>query len=293
MLNPLHLRTLATVLRVGSFSAAGRVLGYTGSAVSQQMSALEADVGRPLFERRAHGIRPTELAEQISLRAREALGAMAALEDGVARLTAGAEGELALGSFPTASEAVVPTALAAFARTHSGVSVRLDDGEPEDLVPRLVEGDLDVILVYHYDLVPTAWPSGFRRTPLLSEELVLLVGENEEGDALADFAAADWIATREGTAGALALERACAAAGFAPRICYRSNDYDVVQSLVRAGLGVAAVPRLAQALRQQARAVALHDLTVRRHVSMLHAPDREGPAGAGMRAALLAAVAQL
>ena len=68
MLNPLHLRTLSVVLRAGSFAAAGRQLGYTGSAVSQQMVALEAESGLTLFLRGAHGIRPTPAAEMLSER---------------------------------------------------------------------------------------------------------------------------------------------------------------------------------------------------------------------------------
>lgn len=59
MLNPLHLRTLESVLRNGSFAHAARSLGYSGSAVSQQISALERQVRAPLFERDAHGVRPT------------------------------------------------------------------------------------------------------------------------------------------------------------------------------------------------------------------------------------------
>ena len=95
---------------------------------------------------------------------------------------------------------------------------------------------------------------------------------------LTDFADASWISTREGTAGTLALERACAAAGFAPRIRYRSNDYDVVRSFVRAGLGVAAVPRLAYLGRVGLRDVDVTGLHLRRHVEALTMADRHHPA---------------
>lgn len=297
MLNPVHLRTLSAVLRMGSFAAAGRQLGYTGSAVSQQIGALEADVGMRLFEREARGIRPTPAARFLSERAQEALGAFAALEDAVAGMSAGTTGRLALGSFPTASEALVPSALASFATAHPQVDVRLDDGEPDHLVPRLLEGDLDVIVVYHYDLVPEAWPRGFARQTLLREPLVLLVGDAYQGatDAasLTDFADELWIATREGTAGSLALERACANAGFAPRIRYRTNDYDVVRSFVRAGLGVAAVPLLAYTPSPGIRAIRTPSLSVRRHVSVVSSPGRTNPAIDPMIRALSGAAATI
>jgi DNA-binding transcriptional LysR family regulator len=228
MLNPLHLRTLSVVLRVGSFAEAGRQLGYTGSAVSQQMSALESDSGLMLFERRAHGIRPTPAARLLSERASETLGAFATLEEAVREIATGTRGRLGLGSFPTASELLVPGALARFTRTFPNVEVRFDDGEPALLVPRRVEGDLDVVVVYRYDLVPQGWPAGCQRAPLLVEELRLLVPDSYPLPSsspvhLADFADASWISTREGSAGTLAVERACVSVGFAPRIRYAAT----------------------------------------------------------------------
>ncbi|MFT4164881.1 MAG: LysR family transcriptional regulator [Microlunatus sp.] len=297
MLNPLHLRTLSAVLRAGSFAAAGRELGYTGSAVSQQMAALETASGLTLFERSAHGIRPTPAAALLSERAADTLGALSSLEDAVHEIATGTRGRLGLGCFPTASEVLVPDALARFTRTFPTVEVRFDDGEPDVLVPRLIEGDLDLVVVYRYDLVPPQWPSGLRRVSLLAEPVKLLVPGNHPLPTsevrLADFADSSWIATREGTAGALAVERACAAAGIAPRIRYRSNDYDVVRSFVRAGFGVAAVPRLGFVGRPGLHALQLGDLTLRRHVEVLTPLDRRNPAIDGMIAALHEAVAAL
>ena len=304
MLNPLHLQTLSVVLRTGSFAAAGRHLGYTGSAVSQQMKALEAESGLVLFERGAHGVKPTAEAQLLTERAIETLGALAALQEAVRGIAAGTRGRLGLGSFPTASEVLAPRALARFGRDFGEVEVRLEDGEPQELLTRLLEGDLDVIVVFRYDLVPQSWPPRSMRTPLLIEPVRLLVPDRATGGSggvplgmntapsgpvpLTDFADASWISTREGTAGALALERACAAAGFAPRIRYRSNDYDVVRSFVRAGLGVAAVPRLAYLGRVGLRDIDVTALHLRRHVEALTMADRHHPAVTGMVNALRA-----
>ena len=298
MLNPLHLRTLSVVLRAGSFAAAGRQLGYSGSAVSQQMAALETESGLTLFERSAHGIRPTPAAALLSERAADTLGALASLEDAVREIATGTRGRLGLGCFPTASEVLVPDALARFARTFRHVEVRFDDGEPDVLVPRLIEGGLDLVVAYRYDLVPRLWPAGLRRVPLVAEPVKLLVPESYDRSAaselrLVDFADASWITTREGTAGALALERVCATAGIAPQIRFRSNDYDVVRSFVRAGFGVAAVPRLGFIGRSGQHALEISDLTLRRRVEVLTPADRRNPAVDGMIAALQSAVAAL
>lgn len=92
MLNPVHLRTLSVVLRTGSFAEAARRLGYTGSAVSQQISALERQLKTSLFERDAHSIRATPAAEFIASRSSAALGALEALEDDITQLMEGAVG---------------------------------------------------------------------------------------------------------------------------------------------------------------------------------------------------------
>lgn len=296
MLNPLHLRTLSVVLRTGSFAAAGRQLGYTASAVSQQMKALEAESGLVLFERGARQAVPTADALLLSERAVETLGALATLQEAVREIAASTRGRLGLGSFPTASEVLAPRALARFADDFPDVEVRLEDGEPRELLTRLLEGDLDVIVVFRYDLVPQHWPARLVRTPLLTEPVRLLVPGADASPPespsrpvpLTDFSDASWISTREGTAGALALERACAAAGFVPRIRYRSNDYDVVRSFVRAGLGVAMVPRLAYAGRIGLRDVDVTGLDIRRHVEALTTADRRSPAVTALVAALRA-----
>jgi len=150
--------------------------------------------------------------------------------------------------------------------------------------------ELDLVVVYRYDLVPQLWPPGFRRTPLLAEPVKLLVPAGypipEQPLTLAQFAETSWISTREGSAGTLALERLCAAAGFAPRIRF-------VRSFVRAGFGVAAVPRLGFVGRIGLMSLDVTDLALRRHVEILTAADRHNPAVDAMIAALKAAAAAL
>ena len=108
MLEPLHLRTLSTVLQTGSFAAAARRLGYTPSAVSQQIAALERAIRLPLFEREARSIRPTPAAAFLSTRGQEVLATLGALQDDLRGLADGSIGTVRLGSFPTAGEHLLP-----------------------------------------------------------------------------------------------------------------------------------------------------------------------------------------
>lgn len=249
MLNPLHLRTLTAVMETGSFALAARQLGYTPSAVSQQIASLERGTGMLLFEREARSIRPTPCAEFLTQRAGKVLGALGQLQDEISGLIDGVAGIVRVGSFPTASEHLMPAALAHLNETFPGVELRLDEGEPAELLPRIEVGELDVAVVYDYSRVPRRANPNLCQRPLLSEELRLTLPSlhqlaGEEQIDLADLADADWVATRAGTAGAVNLERVCADAGFHPRVSYRSNDYDVVRALVCSMLGVALVPAL-------------------------------------------------
>lgn len=289
MLNPIHLRTLAAVVRAGSFADAARRLGYTSSAVSQQVSALERALRMPLFEREAQSIRPTAAAEFLAARAHDVLSTLGALEDEMQGLSEGTAGRLRLGSFPTASERLLPGAIARFVRDRGGVDIELDEAEPEELVHRLQDGDLDLALVYRYDLVPRSWPRSLSSVDLLHEDLVVLLTPTHPHFGRSDVPLAElgddvWVSSREGTAGAACLRALCAGAGFEPTIGFRSNDYDVLHEFVRSGLGIALAPALSVS-DEGATATRLRDVTVRRHVSALHRAGAN-PAVGAMVAAL-------
>jgi DNA-binding transcriptional LysR family regulator len=248
MLNPVHLRTLTMVLRTGSFAEAARRLGYTGSAVSQQISILERQLRTALFERDAHSISATPAAEFIAARSHTALGALQSLEDDISLLMDGGVGRLRLGSFPTASERLLPDALSSFKARHPDIDVHLDEAEPHELMPQLGSREIDLAVVYRYNLVPKAWPKTVLTHRVLREDLLVVrAGDGAEQPGAVDLsklAGETWISTREGTAGAAMLRHLCGAQGFEPSVSYRSNNYSVIQGLVRAGLGIALVPAL-------------------------------------------------
>lgn len=240
-----HLVTLQAVHRTGSFATAARELGYTSSAVSQQIAALEKDTGLALFEREAHGVRMTAAAHRLVELSREVLAGVEELEHQVRQLATGASGRVRLGSFPTGNVGVVPRVLSEFRTDRPNVEVWLEEGEPDSLVAALVEGELDVALLYEYALCPRRWPEDVTTEPLLTEDLLLLRpgGSDVPGD-LSRLADQPWITSAEGTAGATSLTRLCATAGYSPRVLFRSNNYDVVRELVATTGGVAVVPAL-------------------------------------------------
>lgn len=250
MLNPIHLRTLQECVRTGSFAEAGRALGYTASAVSQQMVLLERAIGATLFERTARSARSTHLAVRLAERSRDALGALDALEREVRAMVVGEEGSLRLASFATANARVLPDVLATVVAQRPHAEVQLDEGEPDEVIDGVLDGVVDAAVVFEYDLDPRQWPVELCVEELLAEPLRLALPDSHP---LADRDEVDlrwladdpWICTRQDTAGARSLVRLAAAAGFVPRIVFRSNDYAVIRDLVARGLGVAVLPGLA------------------------------------------------
>ncbi|PZG52797.1 LysR family transcriptional regulator [Spongiactinospora gelatinilytica] len=279
MLKPLHLLTLRAVCRTGSFATAGRELGYTASAVSQQMAALEKDSGLALFEREARGVRATAAAYRLAELSERVLADLADLGRQTRELAGGATGRLRLGSFATASVRLIPATLSAFAGRYPRVEILLEEGEPDELLPLVQDGTLDLALVYEYGLTPRQWPDGLTAHHLLREDLLLLRPghAHPEPPELSALAGERWIASREGTGGALSLTRLCAAAGFAPAVAFRSDNYDVVRQLVAATLGVAIVPALGHVADERVQATRLDSPAAHRDVLALHRAANTNP----------------
>ncbi|GAT87409.1 LysR family transcriptional regulator [Paenarthrobacter nicotinovorans] len=281
MLNPVHLRTLTVVLRTGSFADAAREIGYTGSAVSQQVAALERAVQAPLVERDAQSIRPTEAAKFLAARAHDIINALGNLEDDMKGFSKGDYGLMRLGSFSTASQRLLPDGLASYLHRHPNSSVDLEEGGPSELAGMVRDSTLDVAVVFHYDLVPQQWPSNVAATPLLAEELLLLLPESHrlagtENITLQDLAQELWVSTKEDSSGDACLRHLCASGGFTPRIPVRSNNYDALRGMVRSGLGIALVPAMDHVPTDRIVATGISGCTARRHISALRQKSQAG-----------------
>jgi DNA-binding transcriptional LysR family regulator len=257
MLDTRRLLVLREVAAHGSVSGAAQALGYTPSAVSQQLGALERETGRALVERHGRGIRLTAAAFTLLPHANDVLAALeranAALISTASELT----GTVRLASFPTATRALLPAKLAALRARHPHLRVDLTELEPHESLPALALGRIDVAVAHEYDLTARDAARDLRRADLLREP-VLLAGQNLKGSdpfRLSDYAGHDWIVPPASTACSELVRRACRAAGFEPRVVAETGDFSVACSLVAAGIGVALVPRLG--------AVDLQDLDLR------------------------------
>src|SRR3954470_6102254 len=159
MVNPVHLRTLLEVTRRGSFAAAALQLGYTASAVSQQMSALEREAGVKLFERSARSVQLTEAAIVMSRHAAKVLTDIDALLAATASTHESTNEELRVGIFPSLATHALPRLLRTRAWRDLGLNLKISVAEPAQTIQGLRSGgDLDVALVYQAGQGGLAWP---------------------------------------------------------------------------------------------------------------------------------------
>ena len=155
----------------------------------------------------------------------------------------------AYGSVTAAAAAsVVPAAWAALAGSAPQVRLDLTEMEPEESLPAVLRGEADVAVAHEYDLLPRPLDPLFERRELLDDPVWLAVPEDYPLDGpvpLSSLAGRPFLAPREATSCAEMIQRACARAGFVPRVVARASDFTVLLSLVAAGAGVTLVPGLA------------------------------------------------
>ena len=269
---------LRAVAHCGSFSGAADLLSYSPSAVSQQIRLLEAEVGVPLIERGGRSMLLTD--------AGQVLGGAEAEIKAIAGLGGGS---LRLATFRSAGETIVAEAVTYFLNRYPDVRLVLREDDPEQYVPLIKANQLDLGLVFAYDLLPVRTDDGIERVLLLEDPIdVALPSGHVLADAagvtLAQLAQEIWIASTRSSPVHRFTAAACEAAGFVPRVRFETDDYHVAQALVAAGLGVALLPRMAARLAHPGVAVRpLADPGLARSVFAAHRPGGDrAPAVAKM-----------
>jgi DNA-binding transcriptional LysR family regulator len=247
MLDVRRMRVLREVAVRGSFSAAAEALSFTQSAVSQQIAALEREAGTTLVQRSARGVKLTEAGEAV-VRHTEAI--MARLAEAEAELEAIAGlrgGRLRMAAFESAGSSLMPLAIAAFREKHPAVELSMSLSEPEDCVPLLRSGELDVAIVFESAVKHAE--DGIHRVHLLEDPMYLVLPRdhplaNRRRVRLADLAGEAWIGGQPDCECNRLISRACAVAGYEPRIAFETDDYTAMQGFVAAGVGVSLIAEL-------------------------------------------------
>lgn len=289
-----RLRVLRAEAEHGSFAAAAAELRYTPSAVSQQIAALEREVGVVLVERGARGARLTQAGAVLDRHAAIVLGQLAAARAELDDLAALRGGTVRLAAFESSWTALVPAAVARFRAGFPEIELALAEEDPVEAVAAVRAGACDVAVVFEPNGAEGL--EGLERTVVAHDPLWAVV---PAGHALAVasagpldlavLAAEPWVAPTAFCA--TVVRGACAAAGFEPDVVFSSADYGAVQGFVAAGAGVALVPFLA--LSGNPRVVARPVLGApSRVLAAVTVPEGPRPASATAMVAALAEAAE-
>ena len=249
MLDLRRLRLLSELARRGTIADVARAVGYTPSAISQSLAQLEREAGVPLLERDGRRVRLTPAARGLVARTDRVLAELDAAEAELAAEHQSVRGRIVVGAFPSAAAGIVVPALAHLAERHPDLTCTVNEHEPEDGIPLLRSGGLDVLVSEGYDGVAPAPAGGLESHLLLTDRLLLALPEDHpapEPVALAAFADAPWIGGLGGTQYAAAVELACRRAGFSPRIVHRADDATLLHALMVSGLGIGLMPEIAR-----------------------------------------------
>jgi DNA-binding transcriptional LysR family regulator len=241
------MRVLREVSARGSFSAAAEALSFTQSAVSQQIAALEREAGTILVQRNARGVRLTEAGEALVRHTEAIMARLAEAEAEIEAIAGLRGGRLRMATFESAGATLMPLAIAAFRGEHPGVELSMVVAEPEDSQPLLKTGEID--LVIGYDSRIRGEVDGIVRTHLISDPMFLVLPVDhplarKRNLRLADLAEDPWIAGSTDCECNRLINRACAIAGYIPRIAFETDDYTAMQGFVAAGVGVSLMAEL-------------------------------------------------
>ncbi|WBB67567.1 LysR family transcriptional regulator [Micromonospora sp. WMMD812] len=248
MLDVHRLRVFRSVVASGSVQAAAANLGYTPSAVSQHLTALQRETGLTLLARAGRGLRPTAAGHALAAEADRVLARVGEAESLIADLRSGRTGALSVAYFASVGAAWMPLVVRRVTTDLPGVRLDL---ELREHIPDSREERADVQVV----VGPTGFDpgSGFTAHHLLDDPYVAalpaghrLAGQDEVD--LADLADERWIDNdfARGWCRANLIE-ACSAAGFSPTFRVEAHDYPTALAFVGAGIGLTVLPALGAA----------------------------------------------
>jgi DNA-binding transcriptional LysR family regulator len=296
MLDLRRLRLLRELKERGTIAAVADALQFTPSAVSQQLAILEREAGVPLLERAGRGVRLTDPALMLVDHADALLERAALAEADLAAAAGTVTGRGRVAGFQSVALRLALPAMQALASAAPQLRCELVEAEPEQALPALALGDVDLVLGDEWQHQPWRLPAGLQRHELLSDPVHLVLpaahpAAHRHRDAvpLTELAGEAWTTGHTGMGWEDMIQRTCRElGGFDPDIHHRTNDATVSLALVARGLAVTMLPDLA--LWGRDAGVALRPIAERPVSRAIVAVTRATDAARPSTQALLAAV---
>jgi DNA-binding transcriptional LysR family regulator len=240
-----QVRYFVEVARARHFTRAAEVVGVAQPALSQQVRALERELGVALLERTSRRVRLTPAGEVFFARAEQLLADAAQAQLEMQEFAGLTRGRVVVGVVPSLEERWLADLLAGFSRLYPGVELVLREETTGELVDLTNRGDVDLALVHIGE--GGSWP-GLDTAPLFDEDLVIAVAPDhplahQERVDLWSLRDERWILLKPGSVVRQSVIDASAALGFTPRITFESSAVGPIRALAAVGLGIAVLPR--------------------------------------------------
>ena len=252
MLDLRRVRLLRELAARGTIAAVADALQFTPSAVSQQLAILEREAGVPLLERAGRGVRLTDAALTLVEHADALLERAALAEADLAAAAGTVTGRARVAGFQSVMLKLAIPAIEALAIDAPRLRCELVEAEPEQAIPALALGDIDLVLADEWQHQPRALPPSLERHELLSDPVNVVLPEHHgalrrHADAvpLTELAHEPWATGHPAMGWEEMTQRICRElGGFEPDIRFRANDANVSLALVARGLALALIPDL-------------------------------------------------
>lgn len=242
-----RLRILREIADHGGVTAAAHAMRYSPSGISQQVAALEDNIGASVLERHGRGVRLTQVGRVLLEHGEILLGAEREARTAVERARDISAVELTVGVFCTVAASMVPWIITDLASRHPHVHVRTRETDPDDASLDLRHGHLDLAFLIDYPDATEPWRAGIAITPIGLDPAHLAAPAGrfaQQTVDLADLADEDWVMPGPNSYYGRAMRSACRRAGFEPRILHQVDEQATALPMVAAGLGITLMSRL-------------------------------------------------
>lgn len=273
-----QLQSFVEVARIGHFTRAAAQLHLAQPSLSRQISALEADLGAPLFHRARGNITLTAAGESLLPLARRMLADAETVRYEMQEMAGLGTGRVRLGATPTLCISLVADVLTSFHALYPGINLHLTESGSRGLLDELAGGALDLALITT-SADGAAASASLRRIPLLTEELVVIASaqnsllDDRQSLTLAQLAFLPLITFHESYDLRALTMHAFHEAGLVPQVVLEGGEMDAVLRCVERGLGVAVVPAMVLADRPGLRSARLTAPRLARSISLAHRND--------------------
>ncbi|GAA1576821.1 LysR family transcriptional regulator [Kribbella hippodromi] len=244
-----RLRALHAVAQYGSVKRAAEVLGYTPSAVSQQLAKLERETRTTLIDRQGRGIVLTDAATQLAATAARILELVEDAELTLEEQRGQAIGTLRIAAFATAARGLLPSALARLIDNYQGLDVRMTEIDPFEAVAAVNRGEIDIAIVHDWQDTPLGLPEDLSRVKLGVDPADVLVPAShrlagKEFVRAEDLVGERWICQPAGSICYEWLIRTMRRAGVEPDVWHSVGEYQTQLAMLARGIGIGLLPRL-------------------------------------------------